>query len=138
MRMVWIIVFMNNFIFCMNNQIIPITTAPSDTSSVSDEDLCSWALTRFCGKETSPTNPDLTAAIARRMRESVPIHTLEENDVHDMVIQAVNEALEEKEKQIRNRISKRHSAYIAIATGVISTTITALAAIYNTTHNKCS
>jgi hypothetical protein len=115
------------------NQIIPTTTPESSLSS--DEEICAAAL-----EGTPPElHKEIMPYLLNRMRQSVHDgqNDVEQGNINALVLHAVNDVLEEKERQITSRISKKHSAFIAIATGVLCTTITALAAIYNTTYGKC-
>ena len=143
MKYILLIMLINSLVYSMNDKIIPIITvsppSPSMTdSSMTDDQLCSFALNSFCKDRIVPMNPEIIPYIAKQMMGSVHNGQIEEGDINHLILQAVNEALEEKERRIAARISKKHSAYIAIATGILSTTITALAAIYNTqNNNKC-
>lgn len=136
MRLILIYIFMPTIIYGMHKQITPINNTPASvSSSLSDHEVCYSWFSRFWGSKTPDINPEVITHLAQQIRQSShDPEIIEESQVHEMIIKAVNDALTEKEKQISARISKKHSAYIAIATGILSTTITALATIYNTNH----
>lgn len=119
------------------NQITPIEQSTASTST--DEEICTNALENFSKNTPPELHKEIMPYLLNRMKQSVHNGTneIEQNEINSIVLHAVQDALDEKEKQIYARISKKHSAFIAIATGALCTTITALAAIYNTTHGKC-
>ncbi len=114
-----------------NKQITPVSLendAAACATVLSDAAVCAKTLSHAI-------HPNLVPHLAKQIRDAGgDIESIGSADMTQLLVQAMNNVIEEKNGEITSRVSKKNTAYIATAVTVITTIITALASSYN---SKC-